>query len=603
MFSLYRLEDLAELASRGLFRLNSKILKALGKQIANARNGGFDRISILSNADREAERLLLEILKELNIATAEASEIYAQAAKLAYQDMNKCYAARGLTQIPIDQQRAIVNFVQGIAATTRETFANLSNTTAIGFRVLGLDGKVRYKAFRRHYHDLVDQAISEVATGQVDYRSAFRHAMRQTADSGIRIIDYESGYSRRLDSAMRQNILDGVKDIAHEVAKQAGEQFGADGVEISAHNNCAPDHLPYQGRQFSKQEFEDIQESLHREFGMWNCRHTIFSIILGLSEPLYTEEERQQMITQSTAVKEFEGKSYTAYEATQLQRRIETEIRKRKDRVILAKEAGDDIGRRVEQLKINQLQDKYLELSKTFELPLAKDRMTVAEFRPVKVNSEVIDSKLVIQTKANVFQADKDIAASAQLAENAMINVHGRGNLPSIPIVKNNRIKADGEFRYLVPSGQVMGIHIKMTRSNPELAILHEYGHYIDMKAFSQNGVEYATSLNNPILNGLFDALNKSKCVIALRREVSKASISKEISEYLKYLLKPKELFARSYSQYIATKSGDPTLLTQLDNERASSLFKTLWDDGDFIEIMKEFDIIITGLKWKKKSN
>lgn len=384
MFSLYRLEDLAELASKGLFRLNSKILKALGKQIANARNGGFDRISLLSNADREADRLLLEILKELNIATAKASEIYAQAAKLAYQDMNKYYAARGLTQIPIDQQRAIVNFVQGIAATTRETFTNLSNTTAIGFRVLGLDGKVRYKAFRRHYHDLVDQAITEVATGQIDYRSAFRHAMRQTADSGIRIIDYESGYSRRLDSAMRQNILDGVKEIAHEVSKQTGEQFGADGVEISAHNNCAPDHLPYQGRQFSKQEFEDIQESLHREFGMWNCRHTIFPIILDLSEPLYTEEERQQMIAQSTAVKEFEGKTYTAYEATQLQRRIETEIRKRKDRAILAKEAGDDVSRRVEQLKINQLQDKYLELSKTFKLPLAKDRMTVAGFRPVK---------------------------------------------------------------------------------------------------------------------------------------------------------------------------------------------------------------------------
>lgn len=387
MFSLFRLEELAELASKGLFRLNSEILKALGKQIANARSGGFDRISLLSSVDQEAERLLLEILKELNIATAKASEIYIQAAKLAYQDMNKYYAARGLTQVPIDQQRAIVNFVQGIATTTRETFTNLSNTTAIGFRILGLDGSVRYKAFKTHYHDLIDQAITEVATGQTDYKSAIRNAMRQTADSGIRIIDYESGYSRRLDSAMRQNILDGVKAIAHEVSKQTGEQFGADGIEISAHNNCAPDHLPYQGRQFSNQEFEEIQENLPRKFGMWNCRHTLFPIILGLSQPLYTEEERQQMIAQSTEVKEFEGKTYTAYEATQLQRRIETEIRKRKDRVILAKEAGDDVSRRVEQLKINQLQNKYLELSKKFKLPLAKDRTSVSGFRPVKAVS------------------------------------------------------------------------------------------------------------------------------------------------------------------------------------------------------------------------
>lgn len=212
-----------------------------------------------------------------------------------------------------------------------------------------------------------------------------------------------------------------------------------------------------------------------------------------------------------------------------------------------------------------------------------------------------LDQKHVLSTSADAFQAEKDLIAVAQLAENAMVSVHGRGNLPSIPIVKNNRIKADGEFRYLVPSGQVTGIHINMKHNNPEISILHEYGHYIDMKAFSKIGAEFATSLNNPMLNGLFDALNKSKCVTALRREVSRASVSKEISEYLKYLLKPKELFARSYSQYIATKSGNPTLLTQLNNERASSLFKMLWDDDDFIEIMREFDIIMMGLKWTKK--
>ena len=167
--------------------------------------------------------------------------------------------------------------------------------------------------------------------------------------------------------------------------------------------NHATPYLPYQGRQFSKQEFENIQESLHREFGMWNCRHTIFPIILGLSQPLYTEEERQQIIAQSTEVKEFEGKTYTAYEATQLQRRIETEIRKRKDRAILAKEAGDDISRKVEQLKINQLQNKYLELSRAFKLPLAKDRMTVSGFRPVMDLHQFSEKKLVgLVTKNNI---------------------------------------------------------------------------------------------------------------------------------------------------------------------------------------------------------
>ena len=217
---------------------------------------------MLEGADREADALYLEILRELGRSTAIAGEVYAQAARLAYESMNKYYAAKGITQIPIEQQRAIVNFVNATASNTKNTFTSLNNTTAVGFRVMNLDGTVRYERFKTYYHNLVDQAISEVATGQVGYGSAVRNALKQTVDSGIRVLDYQSGYSRRLDSAMRQNVLDGVKDIAHEVARQTGEQFGADGVEVDAHNYCAPDHLPFQGKQFKKSEFEDIQNSL-----------------------------------------------------------------------------------------------------------------------------------------------------------------------------------------------------------------------------------------------------------------------------------------------------------------------------------------------------
>jgi len=224
-------------------------------------------------------------------------------------------------------------------------------------------------------------------SGQTSYNSAIRNALKQTADSGIRVLDYESGYSRRLDSAIRQNVLDGVKDIAHEVSMRTGEEFGADGVEIDAHNYCAPDHLPYQGRQFTNKEFEDIQNSLPRQFEMWNCRHTVHAIILGLSEPLYTEDERQAMKEQSTEKIEFEGKEYTRYEATQLQRRIETLVRQSKDRAIIAKASGDDLTRRVEQLRINQLQDKYSLLSRGFGLPDSRDRMAVSGFRQVAVNT------------------------------------------------------------------------------------------------------------------------------------------------------------------------------------------------------------------------
>jgi len=185
----------------------------------------------------------------------------------AYKSLNKYYVAKGLEQLPFEYQVALVNFVRGMAAVTQGNLVNISGTTALGYRMLDLNGNVRYQGFKEHYHALVDQAITEVATGQEGYSSAIRRAMRQTADSGIRFVDYASGYSRRLDSAMRQNVLDGVKAIAYEISEQTGKEFGADGVEIDAHNYCAPDHLPYQGKQYSNEEFEKIQQRLKRPFG------------------------------------------------------------------------------------------------------------------------------------------------------------------------------------------------------------------------------------------------------------------------------------------------------------------------------------------------
>jgi hypothetical protein len=385
MFSLARIEGLAGLASEGLAKLNTRVLKMLGKRIAWARKqSGFDRYVVLNEADREAEKLYNEILKALRNACGDAEEIYTKAAQSAYKSLNKYYVAKGLEQLPFEYQVALVNFVRGMAAVTQGNLVNISGTRALGYRVLDLDGNVRYRGFKEHYHELVDQAITEVATGQADYSSAIRRAMRQTADSGIRFVDYASGYSRRLDSTMYQNVLDGVKAIAYEISEQTGKEIGADGIEIDAHNYCAPDHLPYQGKQFSNEEFEKIQQRLKRPFGAWNCRHTVYPVLLGISPPAYSDAELSKMAEQSTAQHEFEGNTYTAYEATQVQRRIEAEIRKSKERAVLAQAAEDDLLRKVEQQRINQLRDKYTDLCKVFGLLNASDRMRVSGFIPFR---------------------------------------------------------------------------------------------------------------------------------------------------------------------------------------------------------------------------
>lgn len=130
---------------------------------------------------------------------------------------------------------------------------------------------------------------------------------------GLRV-QYESGYTRRLDSAMRQNIIDGVSYVAQETARQAGEEFGADGVELSAHSPCAPDHLPYQGKQYSLQEYEELQASLRRPIGEWNCRHFAYPVLLGISRPANSKAELAEMAQASERRIEMDGRTYSRYD-------------------------------------------------------------------------------------------------------------------------------------------------------------------------------------------------------------------------------------------------------------------------------------------------
>lgn len=153
---------------------------------------------------------------------------------------------------------------------------------------------------------------------------------------------------------------------------------------IDAHFLCAEDHLPYQGRQYSNREFESIQSSLRRPFGMWNCKHSRRPIILGVSEPAYSPEELEQYQKFSREKVEIDGDTRTRYEWSQEQRRIETAIRKEKDAAILAQSSGDPVLRRELQQKINGLNNRYTRVSEAAGLEPRNDRKYVEGFRPVR---------------------------------------------------------------------------------------------------------------------------------------------------------------------------------------------------------------------------
>lgn len=373
-------------------KYNTEVLKKLGEaikkfdgvspsmahKIAQELKYGKDiddlinELSVLSNKSIEDIEKSFELVAKENV---EFAEIYAKAKNMEFVDYANNEQLKGL--------------VEAIVKETEGTFKNISNSQAVGFVIKDKNGNKLFKDLRQVYYDVIDEAVFNVATGVTDYQSAMRNVIKQLATSGVKVheekVDYASGYNRRIDSTVRQNVLTGIRQLNINIQEQVGQQFGADGVEISAHSPCAEDHLGIQGKQFSKKDFARINSDLERPIGTYNCRHFVFSVVLGVNRPSYTSSMLRQMNKDSRSIIEYDGKKYTSYEATQVQRKLETEIRKQKDLQIIARASGNKevVGKAQENIGI--LTSKYNDFSSSAGLKTYKNRLTVSGYHKINV--------------------------------------------------------------------------------------------------------------------------------------------------------------------------------------------------------------------------
>lgn len=385
-------EKLAYILVQRINELNTSILKKIGRTVKT--------MSALSVSEAYKLQQMLkyggdiqEIAKELSQMTGksiqEIYEIFEQVATNNKQFARKFYEYRGMDYIPYKQDIALQNQVKSIATLTTDLYKNISNTTGIGFLFKGIDGQIQFKNIMQSYDEIIDRGILAITQGKDNFYSVMRNTLKEIGGSGL--VLYESGRTRRLDSAVRMNVLDGMRQLNNETSKRFGAEYNADGVEISVHLNPAPDHADIQGRQFSNEEYKKLEDGLEaidykghkyngadkRQISHYNCYHKIFTIVLGVSEPEYTDKQLKEIQQKNTDGFDYEGKHYTMYEGTQLQRRIETEIRKQKDINILAKTSGDDTLVNESQSKIRQLRNKYDKLCQVSGLQPQKRRMSV----------------------------------------------------------------------------------------------------------------------------------------------------------------------------------------------------------------------------------
>ena len=346
--------------------INTKYLIMMGthlKQLGSLSATDIHRQEQMIKMGANVELIREELARTSGFTSAEIDEMYDKVLASQYADQEVFYQARNIKQPPLMSNIRLLMFTQSIKNLTANTFQNISHTTNID----------------EGYRNLVDTAIMAITQGTDNYQSVVRNALRQAA-VGLRV-EYTSGRTRRLDSAIRMNVMEGFRQLNMGLRQIEGEQFGADGYEISAHALCAEDHIPIQGKQYSKEQYEKLNKSLVRPVGTLNCGHTAFPIILGINKPTYDKDQLEDLANLSNRKTEIFGQEKTRYEWSQVQRRLETEMRYAKDQAIIARAAGDKELEQKSKDKVKSLTSKYNVICKETGLDRQIGRAYVPGYR------------------------------------------------------------------------------------------------------------------------------------------------------------------------------------------------------------------------------
>lgn len=277
------------------------------------------------------EEIAQELAKVSGKNVQDIYKIFEEVAKENKRFAKDFYKYRGIDYIPYKNDIELQNRVKAISALTANNYMNISNTTSIGFLFENTEGQMYFKNIQESYYEIVDRGILAITQGKSTFQEEMRKIIEDVGTNGV--VLYESGRTRRVDSAVRMNLLDGIRQLNNENSIRFGEQYDADGVEISVHSNPAPDHAEAQGRQFSLEEYEKLQngevardyegkeiqlghskKGSYRPISQWNCYHKIFSIVLGVNKPEYTDEQLNDIQESNISGFEFEGRHYTMYQ-------------------------------------------------------------------------------------------------------------------------------------------------------------------------------------------------------------------------------------------------------------------------------------------------
>ena len=413
-------------------QVEEQILQDVARRI-----GKMDKVTATANWQlwryQQTEALRNDVVKLLAKYTGKSEaairRLLLQAATEAMEREDAIYYHYDMEPTPFEESAALNNLLDAGARQTCGTWQNLTATTAN--TVTG--------AFER----TLDAAWLKVSTGAFDYKTAVKQAVDSLADE-MPMVTYPSGHKDSIEVAARRAVLTGVNQTTGKLQVARMDEMGCEFVETTAHGGARPSHAEWQGRRFHRGGAVDYKGRHYPDFeaatgygtgaGLcgWNCRHTFFAVFPELGDPpQWTQEQLRELNARNI---EWNGKKYTAYEISQMQRARERNVRRWKKRYRAEDAAGLDTTDSAVRLKAAR--QSLAEFAQATGGRVDSARVSVPKFGrsegsranwAAKKNSSVYSSlnmepkPVTMQSIANVkaFSCDTLDAAGQQQLKNA----------------------------------------------------------------------------------------------------------------------------------------------------------------------------------------
>lgn len=417
----------AELQAIAMMKLGYSPAR-IRKEAMKMLNADPDFRKAVAKNTLEYKREVRKIINDITRAAYKANEeIVAGAGNMSWANDLSVWKEAGKE---LTDNSYLKELMDAFTAQTNGKLKNMTQTT--GFKTMS-----GYEGIENAYRKELDKAVIKICSGTFSQDKVVRDVVHDLAQSGLRSIDFASGYSMQLDTAARLAVRTGCHQLAGKIQDENIKQTCENLVYVSKHWGARntgtghANHEQWQGRVYFIKEGKDYSEEakrigqdyitdLWRATGYsvdgahesdptglygYNCRHKHYVWFEGASSfPKNHYEKEPAPVT-------IDGKTYDYYAMTQKMRAMERNIRALKREKEAEEALGNDT--RELQVKIKEKTAKYKEFCKMCGVPEETSRLRyecgTADLKKTKAWKKYTDITYESELRANTLSASDKI--------------------------------------------------------------------------------------------------------------------------------------------------------------------------------------------------